>query len=358
MVHEIVIPVMDQASESVLLANWRKAEGEAVQKGEVVCEIETEKALVEIEAAAAGVLRKLLVEAGVRVPPRTVVGLIAEAGEALPDLAQYQPAPPGSPPPAAGGRMIVSPRARRLAEANGLDLATVRGTGPEGRIQEDDVQRTMAAAKVPARQVGRAKAERVSLSWRTIPHFYTTVTVDMSATAARKARAGQGVTYTDLIALALRDVLAQFPALNGHWKDDGLVAVPEIRLGLVVQTERGLMIATLPDLRGQSLESLAAARERVLGQAHAGKFEGVPAEPTFSLSNIGGGHIDHFTAIISPPQVAILSAGSVQRRPVVAGDAVVVRPVAAFTLGVDHRAIDGREAAAFLEALKAVLEAE
>ena len=375
MVHEIVIPVMDQASESVLLANWRKAEGEAVQKGEVVCEIETEKALVEIEAAAAGVLRKLLVEAGVRVPPRTVVGLIAEAGEALPDLAQYQPAPPGSPPPAAtpaaavpapaaqnppaaGGRMIVSPRARRLAEANGLDLATVRGTGPEGRIQEDDVQRTMAAAKVPARQVGRAKAERVSQSWRTIPHFYTTVTVDMSATAARKARAGQGVTYTDLIALALRDVLAQFPALNGHWKDDGLVAVPEIRLGLVVQTERGLMIATLPDLRGQSLESLAAARERVLGQAHAGKFEGVPAEPTFSLSNIGGGHIDHFTAIISPPQVAILSAGSVQRRPVVAGDAVVVRPVAAFTLGVDHRAIDGREAAAFLETLKAILEAE
>jgi pyruvate dehydrogenase E2 component (dihydrolipoamide acetyltransferase) len=179
----------------------------------------------------------------------------------------------------------------------------------------------------------------------------------MSQVATRKASIGQGATYTDFIVLALGAALAKYPALNGYWKDDAAVAVPEIRLGLVVQAERGLMIAVLRDVRRWDRDGLAAERERAVQQALSGKAEAAAGEPTFTLSNIGPGHIDQFTAIINPPQVAILSVGSIQPRPVVAGDAVVIRPTASFTLGVDHRAIDGRLAAAFLEELKMILEA-
>lgn len=370
MIHELIIPVMDQATETVLLTAWRKHEGDAVQKGEALCDVETEKATVEIEASANGVLRKRLVEAGARIPPQTVIGLIAQADEPLPDLERYTPRvkpTPAAEPRAStatplvtktegrGNRVVASPRAKRLAEEHNLDLRSIRGTGPEGRIQEEDVRQ--ALDKVPVGRAARAKAERVSQSWRTIPHFYTSVTADMSSIAARKAGAGQGVTYTDFFALALGQTLARHPALNGHWKDEALVRLPEIRLGLVVQTERGLLLAVLPDLRARSLNSLAAERERLLRQAHDGKFDSTIGEPTFSLSNIGPGHIDHFTALISPPQVAIVSVGSIQPRPIVVGESLVIRPTATFTLGVDHRAIDGREAAAFLEDLKAILEA-
>jgi pyruvate/2-oxoglutarate dehydrogenase complex dihydrolipoamide acyltransferase (E2) component len=157
--------------------------------------------------------------------------------------------------------------------------------------------------------------------------------------------------------LALGQVLAKYPVFNGYWKDEAAVAVPEIRLGLVVQAERGLVVAVLRDLRRWDWDSLAAERERAVRQALAGKLDAEAGEPTFTLSNIGPGHIDHFTAIINPPQVAILSVGSIQPRPVVVGDgALTVRPTAGFTLGVDHRAIDGRQSAAFLEELKRVLE--
>ena len=378
MVTEIIIPVMDQATETVQLMAWRKQEGDVVEKGEVVCDIETEKAVVEIEAGAAGVLRKLLVEAGARIPPKTVIGLIAAAGEALPDLAQYKPAPAASPMasaapmaqqaaapaaavaptgPAAGDRRVVaSPRAKRLAEENKLDLSTITGAGPDGRILEEDVLKAVKQAADPSARLARAKAERVTQSWRTIPHFYTSITADMSRVAKRKAVA-PGATYTDCLALAVAQALAKHPSLNGHWTNDALAVIAEVRLGLVVQAERGLMIAVLRDLRGRSLESIAAERGPLVQQALSGKFETAPLEATFTLSNIGAGHIDSFTALISPPQVAILSVGAIQPRPVVVGGEIVARPTATLTLGADHRAIDGRKAAAFLEDLKTILEA-
>jgi pyruvate dehydrogenase E2 component (dihydrolipoamide acetyltransferase) len=362
MLHEIIIPVMDQATETVLLVAWRKQAGEAVQKGEAICEIETEKATVEIEAPGSGVFRQSLAEAGTRIPPRTVIGLIADADEPLPDLERYRPkpapttqAPSIKAPPAAGERVLASPRAKRLAEEHHIDLQTVRGTGPEGRIQEEDVRNVMAQASTG--RVARAKAERVSQAWHTIPHFYTTLTADLSQVVARKAHANPPITFTDFFALALCQTLTKHPTLNGHWKDDALTVIPEIRLGLVAQTERGLLLPTLSDLRGRSLTDIAAERERVVQKAREGRVDSAQGEPTISLSNIGPGHIDHFTALISPPQVAIVSVGSVQRRPVVVGDELVIRPTATFTLGVDHRAIDGRAAAAFLEDLKTILEA-
>jgi pyruvate dehydrogenase E2 component (dihydrolipoamide acetyltransferase) len=379
MVSEIVIPVMDQTTEAVLLARWLKRPGEPVRKGEAVCEIDTDKATVEIEAGADGVLRKVLIESGTHIPPRTVVGLIASADEALPDVDPYHLTPAARPQPAAAASPApkahvaasgpapssqerkVSPRARRLAEEHGIDLATVHGSGPDGRIVEDDVkaavQHGAQAAMSAAARAAQAKTERVSRSWRSIPHFHMSITADLARVVSRRSAAGDRITYTDLFIHAIAQALAQHPALNGHWQNDGLVVIADIRLGLVVQTERGLVIPAMRDLRGRPLDDIAAEREQLVEQALAGRLTATAMlEPTFTFSNVGPGHIDNFAAIISPPQVAILSAGSIQPRPHVIASELAIRPTATFTLGVDHRAIDGRDAAAFLEQLKASLE--
>jgi pyruvate dehydrogenase E2 component (dihydrolipoamide acetyltransferase) len=382
MVSEVIIPVMDQTTETVLLTRWLKRPGEPVRKGEAVCEIDTDKATVEIEAGADGVLRKVLIESGTHIPPRTVVGLIASADEALPDVDPYHLTPASRPEPAAAASSApsahvaasgpapssqerkVSPRARRLAEEHGIDLADVHGSGPDGRIVEDDVKAAIQRGAQPttasaAARVAQAKAERVGRSWRTIPHFHMSMTADLARIVDRKAAAGDRITYTDLFIHAIAQTLARHPALNGHWQDDRLVVIPDIRLGLVVQTERGLVIPAMRDVRGRPLDDIATEREQLVAQAHAGRL--APAatlEPTFTLSNVGPGHIDHFAAIISPPQVAILAVGSIQPRPQVVASELAIRPTATFTLGVDHRAIDGRDAAAFLEQLKISLESQ
>lgn len=397
---EVVVPVMDETTESVLLSRWLKHEGDPIQRGDVLCEVETEKASVEIESFAQGVLRKVLIEAGTPIPPRTVIALIGPADAPLPQIDPYYqtpkaapreapaasatPATPAVPAPTLEKREVrISPRAKNLAHENGIDWTTLTGSGPDGRIVEDDVkqaiqqQKQTAPASAPsasalpastpptemATRIAQAKAERVTQSWRSIPHFYMSITVDLSKVqqrrAAMNATATQAhLTYTDFIIEALAQTLTQHPHFNGHWQHDAFVAHSEVRLGLVVQTERGLLIPAMRDIRARSAADVAAERERLVQQATTGALSATAmAEPTFTLSNVGAGHIDAFTAIISPPQVAILSVGSVQARALVEQDALVVRTAATFTLGADHRAIDGRQSAAFLETLKQVLEA-
>jgi len=388
MLNEVIIPVMDETTETVLLSRWLKQEGDAVQKGEVICEIETEKASVEIEASADGALRKIFIEAGTQIPPRTVVALVGAVSEPIPDLDPYYQTPkkraaesstssstttssstiPATTTVAPSKEVRISPRARRLAEDNGIDLAMVNGSGPEGRIVEDDIKAAIASKATPstakpagdlASRVARAKAERVSQSWRTIPHFHMSITVDLSNVVARKKTSGSAtkLTYTDFFAEALAQILPQHPLLNGHWLNDAFAPAQEIRLGIVVQTERGLVIPAMRDVRNRSLEDLAAEREPLVKQALAGALNAsAMAEPTFTLTNVGQGHVDSFNAIISPPQVAILAVGSLQPRALVANNEVKICQSATFTLGVDHRAVDGRDAAAFLESLKTALE--
>ena len=383
MLNEVIIPVMDETTETVLLSRWLKQEGDAVQKGEVICEIETEKASVEIEASADGALRKIFIEAGTQIPPRTVVALVGAVSEPIPDLNPYYQTPKKraaesstttststnqSATPATPSKEIkISPRARRLAEDNGIDLATVNGSGPEGRIVEDDIKAAIASKSAPAAKpagdlasrVTRAKAERVSQSWRTIPHFHMSITVDLSNVVARKKASGSAtkLTYTDFFAEALAQILPQHPVLNGHWLNDAFAPAQEVRLGIVVQTERGLVIPAMRDVRNRSLEDLAAEREPLVKQALTGALTAsAMAEPTFTVTNVGQGHVDSFNAIISPPQVAILAVGSMQPRALVMNNEIAICQTATFTLGVDHRAVDGRDAAAFLESLKTALE--
>jgi len=376
MVVEVVIPMLEQTGGDITLTAWLKQEGDQVHVGEPICEVETAKAIVEIEASSSGVLRKQLITVGTPVPALTVVALIAEASEPLPEVDPFyrlKPAGPPAPGPAAGTAaptaeaaaprpahaLLASPRAKRLAAEHGVDLTLIRGTGPKGDIVESDVRRAIEQSSATnAQRVAQAGAQRVAQSWQTIPHFYMSVTIDLSRVAERKSRDGQQTTYTDYVAQAIAEAIRHVPTVNGHWSDDGPRSIAEVQLGLVVQTERGLVIPTLRDVQRRSLLEIAEERRRLIEGIQAGKLSGESLSgASFTLSNIGPGEIDQFTAIISPPQLAILSVGSVLPRPVVVDTGLVVRSTATFTLGADHRAIDGRQAAAFLQRLKAILEA-
>ena len=383
--NEVIVPVLDQTGGEVVILRWLKNEGDEVAGGEPLCEIETAKAVVEIESNADGILRRRLIEEGTTVPPRTVLALIGSADEPLPEIDPYHqvrpagPEPPvpesatserraatgAAPRPSAPERIVVSPRAKRLAAEHKVDLSTVQGSGPRGRILEDDIRQAIERASVPAAsRAAQAKAQRVAQNWSTIPHFHTTITVDMSRVVERKSSEerrpsdeDEKVTYTDYIVQAFAEALKSHPTLNAHWTDDGLVVAPGVHMGLVVQTERGLVIPVLRDVQDRSLAEIASEREQVVQQAHSGRLSArAAAGATVTLSNLGVGSIDYFTAIIDLPQVAILSVGSILERPLVSGSEIVIRPTAMFTIGVDHRAIDGREAAGFLEELKRILE--
>ncbi len=376
MVVEVVIPMLEQTGGDITLTAWLKQEGDQVHVGEPICEVETAKAIVEIEASSSGVLRKQLITVGTPVPALTVVALIAEASEPLPEVDPFYRLKPGGPPapgpavsaavptaeaaaPRPAHALLASPRAKRLAAEHGVDLTLIRGTGPKGDIVESDVRRAIEQSSATnAQRVAQAGAQRVAQSWQTIPHFYMSVTIDLSRVAERKSRDGQQTTYTDYVAQAIAEAIRHVPAVNGHWSDDGPRSIAEVHLGLVVQTERGLVIPTLRDVQRRSLLEIAEERRRLIEGIQAGKLSGEALSgASFTLSNIGPGEIDQFTAIISPPQLAILSVGSVLPRPVVVDSGLVVRSTATFTLGADHRAIDGRQAAAFLQRLKAILEA-
>ncbi len=376
MVVEVVIPMLEQTGGDITLTAWLKQEGDQVHVGEPICEVETAKATVEIEASSSGVLRKQLITVGTLVPALTVVALIAEAGEPLPEVDPFyrlKPVGPPAPGPAVSAAvptaeaaaprpahaLLASPRAKRLAAEHGVDLTLIRGTGPKGDIVESDVRRAIEQSSATnAQRVAQAGAQRVAQSWQTIPHFYMSVTIDLSRVAERKSRDGQQTTYTDYVAQAIAEAIRHVPTVNGHWSDDGPRSIAEVHLGLVVQTERGLVIPTLRDVQRRSLLEIAEERRRLIEGIQAGKLSGEALSgASFTLSNIGPGQIDQFTAIISPPQLAILSVGSVLPRPVVVDSGLVVRSTATFTLGADHRAIDGRQAAAFLQRLKAILEA-
>ena len=377
MVAEVIIPVLDQTTTEVRLINWIKNEGDEVNSGEVICEIETEKATVEIESPKDGILRKILIKADTNIPPLTVVGLVSDTDDTLPEIDPYYKIKSGQPKTTVATltaepsvqpeetrrnksdtRVVASPRARRLADEHNIDIATISGSGPRGRILESDVKQTLdSTLNRPESRAAEATAKRVSESWATIPHFYTSITVDMSNLISKTKQKGAGYTYTDFMILAITEAVTTQPSVNGFWENGIARTIDSTHLGLVVQTKTGLVIPTLADIQDDSIDKIAQKRSKLVNQAHDGKLTASAMTPaTLTLSNIGPGHINHFTAIISPPQLAILSSGSIQSQPMVVNNDIIVRPTTTFTLGVDHRAIDGILAAAFLESLKLNLE--
>jgi pyruvate dehydrogenase E2 component (dihydrolipoamide acetyltransferase) len=340
-VTEIKLPMLGLTMEEGFIRQWLKRAGEPVRKGEPIFEMESDKALMEVEAAEDGVLLKILVEPEQMVPVGTVVGLLGAPGESS------EPR----------GRKSISPRARRLAEEHGVEWSEIAGTGPEGIITEQDVNaRISAKPALPA--VRQVIAERLGQSQRERVHIYLTASIDMQE--ARRLRGGwqPALSYSDLIIKAAATCLSEFPLVNSSLCGSDLLLHANVNIGFAVAVDdETLLVPVLRDADRKPLAEIAAERRLLVDRARARQLR--PEEmsgSTFTISNLGAFGVEQFTAIINPPESAILAVGAIGDEPRVVDGVIAVRPVMRVTLGVDHRVIDGALAARFLARLRALLE--
>ncbi len=370
---------------------WHKREGDAVAAGDILFEVETDKATMEVESPTAGTLRKILYPADATAPVATVIALITETADEdiaesavgaqppKPSLRDEDPPASGRAPVARGpseveplspssdeGRVRSSPAARKRAQELGVDIGSVTGSGPGGRVTLEDVDAAAELSKSspttlskekrePLSRMRRAIAERMTKSVREQPQFSISRDVDM--TSANEERKAAGASYTDVIVAAAAKTLRDHPRLRARIEGGELVTSDATNIGVAIALEDGLLVAVLRDADRKNLRELAAERERLEEHAHAGKLaEHELTGSVLTVSNLGTMGIDRFVAIVNPPEAAILAVGRVADR-VVAKDGVpAVRPIASLTLSVDHRVADGATAARYLAAVAERLE--
>lgn len=382
MATRIIMPQGGQDITEGVIVRWVKAEGEFVGRGEVICEVETEKAVFEVVSPVDGVLLKIVAPAGTRVPIFALIGIVGEPGETVDeDALPAEPAPEQRRPDvgairrrlldsgAPGTNLKISGRARKLASETGVDLKEVIGSGPQGRIIEKDVllhmeKRRISVAALRARsepltRMRQAIARKVLESKQTVPHFYVTVAVDMTAALAARAglSASSGRTsISDWVVKAVAMALRAFPRVNSRIQEDRLVIFEDINIGIAVNLEDGLVVPVLARADTLSLADIARRSEEIIAAAQAGRQLGLdPA--TFTVSNLGMLGVDSFTAIIHPPEAAILAVGAVRKQPVATAEgSVQISDMMHITLSADHRSIDGTLAARFLNHVKHGLE--
>jgi pyruvate dehydrogenase E2 component (dihydrolipoamide acetyltransferase) len=406
---EIKLPRLGQGMESGTIVKWLKSEGEHVEKGEPLYELDTDKVTQEVEADASGVLLQIAVQEG-EVPVGRTIAVIGEEGEEVSASANgdEQP-PPGSAEsdvqtveapsqaPARepereegravsteeqqasvqrdGGRVKASPLARRIARERGVELASISGTGPEGRIVAEDVERAQvgapaaapAVAAAPAGEVERREltnirktiARRLTEAWQ-IPVFQLQASVDMSranALVARLRQDGTKVTVTDVLTKVCAAALLRHREVNAQWTDDTILLFPTANVGIAVATPQGLVVPVIRGAERLRLAEIAAARADLVGRARDGKLARADLEEgTFTISNLGMFRVERFTAVLNPPQAAIVAVGATEEKPIALDGEVVVRPMLTLTATFDHRAVDGAPAAEFLQTVKELLE--
>ncbi|MGQ0607836.1 MAG: dihydrolipoamide acetyltransferase family protein [Chloroflexota bacterium] len=411
MVRPILMPRPGQMTEECTLLTWQKAEGDHITRGDVLFEIETDKAVMEIEAFDAGVLLRRLVEEGQTVPVNTVVAYVGQPGEAIPedppsvssasaaalapepmpDPAGQAPSPVAPPTPlaAATSRLRISPRANRLAAEAGLDPRGLAGSGPNGRIVERDVEAavqssstaasraefapaastpTPVAAQVadgedaprPLSRMRRVIAERMTQSATAIPQFQVTVAVDATRLVDLRSRLkaqGSPLTLTDFVMVASAQSLVEMPIVNSRTDGEQLWLRRRVHLGLAVAVPYGLVVIVVRDAAHLTIDEV---HERASGMAAAARDGKLAPDDmtgsTFSISNLGMFGVEHFSAIINPGESAILAVSSAIRTPVVIGDGMGIRSIMRLTLSADHRLTDGELAARFLHDLRDRLE--
>ena len=405
MATEIVMPKLGLTMESGTISAWLVEEGQEVQKGQALLEIATDKVTMEVEAQADGILRKIMVSAGQEVPVSTTIGVIAAADEDIGSFVAAAPSDPAPSPPAsapaaappptpapptptpqaptlaadsAGRRPHkTSPKARKIAAEHGLDLVGVNGSGPGGRIVSADVlalveQARSAPAIAPAPapvaegriELSRAEqvaAERLTASYQQIPHIH--LSMDVSAVWLQQFRTGyqlegKKISFNDLIVKATARTLSEFPRVNSLEDGGHFRYASQINVGVAVAAEQGLVVPVIRDAAEKTIEEIALEGTRLIDAARHGQLR--PDDMmggTFTISNLGMFGISRFTAIINPPQVAILAVGAIENRVVASGvDSFAVRPQLTLTLAADHRVVDGALGARFLARLKEVLE--
>ena len=393
----VVMPALEMAQETGKLISWLKKEGESVAKGEPLLEIETDKAVMEIESPADGVLVGIKVQPGNEVPVGQTIAWIVRPGEVPPaDEAapksgreitaaapspistsasvNQPPTPTTSATQSANQAVKISPKARRLASERGVNLADIRGSGPGGEILASDIlaAANSKASKPPATldgvsPISRLMAERTTQSWTTVPHFFVTREADAAAlNEARQKLApmieesktekshGVKLTHSDLLILLIARVLQKHPRLHASWIDQAVRANAEINIGLAMAVDDGVVAPVIQNADKAALGEIAQQRRDLTERARGGKLR--PADlagGTFTISNLGMFGVDAFTAIIIPPQAAILAVGAITDRVVPVDGRPGIRPMMTMTLSSDHRVVDGARAAEFLRDLVA-----
>ena len=383
MATRIIMPQGGQDITEGLVVRWIKHEGEAVKRGEVICEVETEKAVFEVECPVDGLLLKIVAREGERVPIFATIGVVGAPGEVveLENLLKSEPQSAAAvdlsairrrleaAPPAQRGRKA-SGRAQKLASEQGIELAALEGSGPGGRITSKDVllhveKRRLSVAALQGRSIPfsgmrESIARRMARSKQTIPHFYVTVSAEMTAALALRdrlrRREGVEVTITDLIVKASALALRSNPQVNCRIQEQRIVLLDDINIGIAVTLEEGVVVPVLAAVDRRTLVEVSRDAADLIRLAREGRPPSA-APACFTVSNLGMFDVENFVAIINPPETAILAVGSVQKRPVAApDDSLAVREMMTMTLSIDHRVVDGAIAARFINAVKAGLE--
>jgi pyruvate dehydrogenase E2 component (dihydrolipoamide acetyltransferase) len=402
MASEVKLPRLGQGMEAGTIVKWLKSEGDAVEKGEPLFEIDTDKVTQEVESDFSGVLLKITLPEG-EAPVGQTIAWIGEQGEEVADdgapesaekpaeaparepereegraaaaaEAEAQPAPPAAAAaPSNGGRVKASPLARRIARERGVDLSQLKGTGPEGRIVAEDVERAevrpaaaaAAAAGEPERvaltSIRKTIARRLTAAWQA-PVFQLTVSADMRranglVAGARELNPDVRITITDLLAKVSAQALMRHRDVNVEFAEDALLKHPTVNVGIAVAAPQGLVVPVVRSVERLSLAETAQQRGEVVSRARENKLTAQDLEGgTFTISNLGMYGVEQFVAVLNPPQASILAVGATEDRPVVEDGNILVRPMMTMTLTVDHRAVDGAAAADFLRTLKTFLE--
>jgi pyruvate dehydrogenase E2 component (dihydrolipoamide acetyltransferase) len=387
MAFSVVMPALEMAQETGKLIAWRKQEGDLVIKGEPLLEIETDKAVMEVEAPADGILSGISAQPGADIPVGQTIAWIVAPGEKPPadsesattaptaragsqSKAESHSAPVAAPSAEASAvaSARISPKARRLAKELGVDIGALRGSGPGGEILASDVQAAHAAPVTPGKSaslevpstLGRLMAERTTQSWTTVPHFFVTREIEAGAlneyremlVAKIESAHNVRITHTDLLVALAARVLLKHSRLNSSWTAEGIRLHDYVNMGVAIAVNDGVVAAVIPDAHTVSLPEIAQLRRDVAERARAGKLRPADiADATFTISNLGMYRVDQFSAIITPPQAAILAVGSIVDRVIAVEGKPAVRPMMTLTLSCDHRVADGVRAAMFMNDL-------
>ena len=399
MVNRVLMPRMGSSMEQGKILRWLKKEGDRVEKGDMIAEIETEKVTIQIEAFASGFLRKIVAPEGATVPVGGLIAVIAGADEPIPPIEQLREGEAAAPtpgpareaepahaapapvaPPAAPERVAASPVARRLAEELGVDLTQVRGTGPGGRVVKEDIEQFVAQKRaptappapervtdrieeVPLSRIRQAIARQMTTSKQTVPHFYLTMEVDVTEAQRLRRQLNElvegesKVSVNDLVVVAAARALRKMPEVNASYAGDRIQRKHFVNIGVAVDTPEGLVVPVVHDADQKSLPEVSIDIKRLARGARERRLAAEDVEgATFTVTNLGMFGVEHFSGIINPPEGAILAVGAVETKPVVVDGAVIVADRMKLTLSGDHRVIDGAIGARFLQEVKALLE--
>lgn len=375
MATKIVMPKLSLTMKTGSVVQWFKKEGERVEKGEPVVEVLSEKVTYDVEAPAAGILRKVLAEEGVDMLVGATLAFITAPDEELPKVEQDAEAPETAlceksaicekaraavfKEPA-----LASPAAKRIAREHDVDLAQVQGTGPEGRIIEEDVKsfiekQALITLRVkeefPLSGIRKITAERVASSFQTAPHSYIVMDVDM--TKAVELREKTKVSYTAQLVHAAAKVLREQPTVNSTLIDGRIRVYEDINIGVAVSTEKGLIVPVIRSADKKELTGISTELEELAKRAREGRLTKEQLTGgTFTVTNLGMYDVDMFLPILNPPEAAILATGRMVKKPVVMDEGITVKQSMTLTLAYDHRIIDGAPAAMFLGRIKKIIE--